>query len=528
MTSKLQYEKVLGSGSFGQVYLCKRSDGSKLAVKRMFLSKGTDHIGVVNLKELNTLSLAIDHPNLMSATNVWFENPGLPIRDLDAEEKAKCAKKNREYKVRKTDKLYVGMHLADTDLISLWENKMLTKFSLDLKIDVAIRMLNGLEYLHQNNIVHRDIKPNNVLIKLSEDKNTIQDVWLSDYGLSRPVKMWDDNSTVTGTDYYHAPEHIVVQDRYDRAMDIWAMGVTIVELLLEEVLFEFEEHDDPIQRLIKIFKITGVPDKELFNRIVDMDELDYDNIMKDVKVKGLQAKMKGSLDDATVETSTLILDLVNNMMQLDWTKRFTVTQCLDHALFDSRRSDIKRLQVVESPLGNPGWVPEGIAVFKGIFANLNKQDLHRNTWIKMLFLALDIYHRVSQYINSNKKDKESQYLAATRTHPAQVAAACLYIAVKYYRGARAPPFHKMCSKMEHVDVESKSKIETVERKILRILDYRITRTSVYDHIRDEADADTIYTTFCYLMESDYWKYTPNEIATVIRSTLPDNQPAPGS
>ena len=83
-------------------------------------------------------------------------------------------------------------------------------------------ILKGIAYLHENDIIHRDIKGDNTLLK--------NDVWkIGDFGISK-FKPDCDYGTVIGTPHWMAPE-IFLGQQYDKKVDIWSLGCTVVEML---------------------------------------------------------------------------------------------------------------------------------------------------------------------------------------------------------------------------------------------------------------------------------------------------------
>ena len=89
-------------------------------------------------------------------------------------------------------------------------------------------ILEGLHYLHQNNICHRDIKPDNILY--DKDKKHIK---IIDFGVSNNVKKRgkkENMYTDTGTFYYKAPE-MFMGGGYSEAIDSWAVGICLYEMI---------------------------------------------------------------------------------------------------------------------------------------------------------------------------------------------------------------------------------------------------------------------------------------------------------
>uniref|UniRef100_A0A0M3ID56 Serine/threonine kinase NLK n=1 Tax=Ascaris lumbricoides TaxID=6252 RepID=A0A0M3ID56_ASCLU len=114
------------------------------------------------------------------------------------------------------------------------------------------QILRGLKYLHSANILHRDIKPGNLLV----NSNCI--LKICDFGLAR---MWDshDQQNMTHevvTQYYRAPELLMGARRYTGAVDVWSVGCIFAELLGRRILFQAQ---GPIEQLNMIIDLLGTP-----------------------------------------------------------------------------------------------------------------------------------------------------------------------------------------------------------------------------------------------------------------------------
>jgi len=97
--------------------------------------------------------------------------------------------------------------------------------------NIAKQMISALHYLHSNKIIHRDMKPQNILI--GPDRQ----LKLCDFGFARALTQQSLTLTsVKGTPLYMAPE-LVQEQPYDHTVDLWSLGVILYELFRGEPPF---------------------------------------------------------------------------------------------------------------------------------------------------------------------------------------------------------------------------------------------------------------------------------------------------
>ena len=123
-------------------------------------------------------------------------------------------------------------------------------------------MLKGIEVCHKSKILHRDLKPQNLLIS----KEGI--LKLADFGLARasgiPVKNYT-NEVVTL--WYRPPDVLLGSKHYTTSIDIWSIGCIFVEMVNMLPLFPGNSEGDELKR---IFKFTGTPNTDNFPGLEDL------------------------------------------------------------------------------------------------------------------------------------------------------------------------------------------------------------------------------------------------------------------
>ncbi|KAK2992808.1 hypothetical protein RJ640_009105 [Escallonia rubra] len=205
----------LGSGSFGTVYEGFTDDGFFFAVKEVSLldqgSQGKQSIYQLE-QEISLLS-QFKHENIVQYIGTDKDDGKLYIF-LELVTKGSLAN------------LYQKYHLKDSQVSAYTR-----------------QILNGLNYLHSRNVIHRDIKCANILVDASGS------VKLSDFGLAKATKL-NDVKSCKGTPYWMAPEVVNRKNRgYGLAADIWSLGCTVLEMLTSQIPYS---HLEGMQALFRI------------------------------------------------------------------------------------------------------------------------------------------------------------------------------------------------------------------------------------------------------------------------------------
>lgn len=119
-------------------------------------------------------------------------------------------------------------------------------------------MLKALKFIHSVNVIHRDMKPSNILI----DRSCL--IKLADFGLSRFMKGVKESIDPVLTDYiatrwYRPPEILLGAPKYDAAIDMWGFGCILAEMYISKPLFPGSSTLNQLQRILELL---GTPSKE--------------------------------------------------------------------------------------------------------------------------------------------------------------------------------------------------------------------------------------------------------------------------
>jgi len=217
--------KTLGEGSYGKVYEVKYK-GKKYALK---VIEDKKEYGILSLRELDILG-RLRHKHLSKSNKV----------------SSTVGPKNVRYGI--------VMDLADMDLYNGMLNK---KWPTKSRLRSLYQLTDGLNFLHNSNYLHLDIKPLNVL--LFDKKKTTK---LTDFGISllmRDDEIYYPKALIT---IDHRPPEILKGKRiYKRSTDIWSLGITFLEVLSggQSLFYDFDDKDFVPDKILKRIKETLSP-----------------------------------------------------------------------------------------------------------------------------------------------------------------------------------------------------------------------------------------------------------------------------
>jgi len=226
---RFQIVEKLGQGTYGQVYKAlSRATGEPLALKkiRIVYEEGEGVPGTA-IREVSLLK-ECDHPNVIKLHEV-FSNASA---------------------------LYLVFEFLDMDL-RVYMKKFGPFADPSMLKSAACQCFSGIEYCHGHRVLHRDLKPQNVLIDVARLR-----LKLADFGLARafsvPLKAYTHEVV---TLWYRAPEILLGQSKYANPIDIWSLGCITAEMATAQALFP---GDSEIDTIFKMFRVLGTPTEEVW------------------------------------------------------------------------------------------------------------------------------------------------------------------------------------------------------------------------------------------------------------------------
>jgi len=192
----------------------------------------------------------------------------------------------------------------------------ITAFDPQLVKSYTKQLLQGLLYCHRRRILHRDLKPQNLLI---DRKGYLK---LADFGLARavciPVRPYTHEVI---TLWYRAPEILLGSQAYSMPVDIWSAACIFAEMLAKRPLFP---GDSEIDELFRIFRTLGTPTEEIWRGCTNLPDYKQ-NFPKWVK----QDLKKFFAEEADPQA----IDLLELMLIYEPNQRISAKSALEHKYF---------------------------------------------------------------------------------------------------------------------------------------------------------------------------------------------------
>ena len=229
--------KTLGAGGMGTVFLAEHTlIKRRVAIKILHADLATDADVIERFMNEARAAGTLGHPNIVESTDMGFTHNNVPYIVFEYLEGSLL-----------TDEIYrvKGMPLRRA-------------------LRVAEQIASALHAAHNANIVHRDLKTDNVF--LTDKDDALDHVKVLDFGISRFLETDDDHARrgmVMGTPESMAPEQITSPDQVDRRADVYALGVMLYEMLSARRPFSGDNQEALLERIVyeapPALNVRGVP-----------------------------------------------------------------------------------------------------------------------------------------------------------------------------------------------------------------------------------------------------------------------------
>ncbi|ANZ73704.1 BA75_00031T0 [Komagataella pastoris] len=309
LNSRYQVQQVLGKGSYGvvcSVIDLKSENPVPLAVKKVSNIFTREVLLRRAIRELKLMKFFRGHRNIIN------------LVDLDI------------VYIKPYDGLYCFQELVDYDLARvIHSNVQFSEFHIQ---SFLYQILCGVKYIHSADVIHRDLKPGNILVTV------LGNLKICDFGLARGINHQfmqgssrpKDNAITNyvATRWYRAPELIFSRKEYGKAVDMWAVGCIFGELYGRKPLFI---GDSQMSQIAEIVKVLGSPSREVIMAYGSHLAWDY---FQPPKPQYRPLKWSHVYPYA----SSSALDLLSSLVCWEAKRRFDVEAAISHEFLSAVRN----------------------------------------------------------------------------------------------------------------------------------------------------------------------------------------------
>nr|GEV90181.1 cyclin-dependent kinase B2-2 [Tanacetum cinerariifolium] len=288
--------ELVGEGTYGKVYKAReKATGKIVALKKTKLHEDEEGVPPTTLREISILRMLSRDPHIVKLMDV-------------------------KQKVNKSGNtvLYLVFEYMETDVKKFIRSYRSTGDYIPPKIvkSLMYQLCKGVAFCHAHGVLHRDLKPHNLLM----DRKTLM-LKIADLGLARaftlPIKKYTHEIL---TLWYRAPEVLLGATHYSTAVDMWSVGCIFAELVTNTAIFA---GDSELQQLLHIFRLLGTPNEEIWPGVSKhKDWHEYP-----------QWKPK-SISTSVPNLDKEGLDLLAQMFEYEPSRRISAKKAMEHPYFN--------------------------------------------------------------------------------------------------------------------------------------------------------------------------------------------------
>ncbi|KAJ4790532.1 Cyclin-dependent kinase 2 [Rhynchospora pubera] len=293
-----EFERLnkINEGTYGVVYRARdKKTGGIVALKKVKMEKEKEGFPMTSLREINIL-LSFHHPSIVDVKEVVVGST--------------------------MDSIFMVMEYMEHDLKGVMETMKQPYSQSEVKC-LMLQLLEGVLYLHNNWVLHRDLKTSNLLL------NNRGELKICDFGLARqygsPLKPY---TPLVVTLWYRAPELLLGAKEYSTAIDMWSVGCIMAELLAKEPLFNGQKETEQID---KIFKTLGTPNEKIWPGYKNLPGSKV--VYTKQPYNRLREKFPATSFSGRPTLSEAGFDLLNRLLTYDPERRISAEEALRHPWF---------------------------------------------------------------------------------------------------------------------------------------------------------------------------------------------------
>lgn len=315
MHNKFDVIGIVGEGAYGIVYKCRNKETKEYVAIKKFKESEDEIVKKTMRRELKVLQI-LKNDNIVEFKQA-FKQKG---------------------------NLYLVFEFIDKNLLELLEQSP-TGLSPQLIKNLIFQLCKAVKYLHDQNIIHRDVKPENLLI---DNKMNLK---LCDFGFARKI-LNNKNENLTdyvATRWYRSPELLITGGIYGPEVDYWAIGCIMGELADGKPLFPGENEIDQIHCIQKV--LGNLPEEQI-ETFYSNPIYAGKNLLNVEKPETLERRYMGILPK-------IAISFMKGLLELDPKKRLCGEKVFQHPYFaslvetaDSKQPQTQREKKLKMTLPN--------------------------------------------------------------------------------------------------------------------------------------------------------------------------------
>ncbi|XAR68900.1 Non-specific serine/threonine protein kinase [Bertholletia excelsa] len=230
--------RQIGSGSFSVVWYARHKfDGTEVAIKEIVTGRLNKKLQESLMSEIFILK-QINHPNIIR------------LHDI----------------IQEIGRIHLVLEYCRGGDLSLYIQQCQGRVAEAMAKNFMQQLAAGLQVLRENNLMHRDLKPQNLLLSTTGDNAVLK---IADFGFARSLQPRGLAETLCGSPLYMAPEIMQLQ-KYDAKADLWSVGAILFQLVTGKTPFTGNNQIQLLQNIVRSTGLQFPPDKDLSPECIDL------------------------------------------------------------------------------------------------------------------------------------------------------------------------------------------------------------------------------------------------------------------